>query len=395
MPGKLVDMQITYTSDMEQLAHDIYAAIPGILQKKLRLYDELLCLNKADRKAYLEQTQEPPTVIEDRRTDMQRYLEQVHGCGYDDFCSLESEKHFGDGEYKPKPRKGRGRDVFLLAGFRQPDGEEFYSPNDGYMRMLLTLDALRRASARSRILVAPFMAYEKQDRKDESRVPISFRMVADLLETVGTTRVLTLDLHASQEQGFYRIPFDDLSPLNFSIPVLQELKQKYKFLTVVDPDAGSAKRNEDIVKILEVPEVIVDKRKEDYVARVNEMNGVDQIPGKVTVIVDDQVGSARTGIEVAERVSTYKPLKTILLGSHLIGNPREIGDPVSGLDKLQECPFIDEIHVTNSNYSTRWGKYPKIKVHSVGNLFGEAIIETQTDGSVTHLFPDGRKRVIQ
>src|SRR3989338_6242566 len=210
MPGKLVDMQIAYTSDSEKFATGVYRALPRIQKRKLKFYDELLTL-KRDKDAYLAKTTEPPTVVSDRRDDVERYLEEVHGIGYDDFCHLEKERTFGNKEFKPKLRNVRGRDVFFIAGFKDYFAED--DPNFGYMKLFLVLDALKRASARYRTVVAPYLPYQRQDRKDESRVPISFKMIADQL-TKSATRVLTMDMHAPQEQGFFDIPVDDLTPIN-------------------------------------------------------------------------------------------------------------------------------------------------------------------------------------
>ncbi|HLC76936.1 MAG TPA: ribose-phosphate diphosphokinase [archaeon] len=388
MPGKLVDMQIAYTKRSERLAHDIYNAFPKVLTERLHFYEGLLRNAQRDRSAYLAITREPPTAVSDRVDDIRRYLNEVHGFDYDDFCEV-NEKIFMNTESKPKFQNVRGRDVFYIASFKDDKGDD--NPDTGYMRLSLAMDALKRASARGRIAVAPYMPYQRQDRKDESRVPISFKAVADMLNATGMTRLLTLDMHSQAEQGFFDIPVDDLTPINLFLPILEEFSSSHGAV-LVDPDSGSAKRNDYLMKVTGHKAVIVDKRRDDYDPVLRTAIGLDNLPGKVAVEVDDLISTGKTLARTASNISTYGPEKIIVIATHYDGNPFEAeedgkkGVP-NGLRRLQECESIDRIYVTDSNYSPSWDQFSKISVISIGEFLANTIFETQTDGSVSRLFP--------
>lgn len=385
MPGKLIHMQIAYSSDSEYLAKKIYKVLPEVLTERARAYEELLRMARTDREAYLKITREAPPKLRDTRNDIQQYLEEVYGCGYDDFCKLEKEVIFGNKEYKPKPENVRGSDIYFITAFKGYLNDD--EPNVGLVKLILTLDALNRASSRSRVIVAPYLPYERQDRKDESRVPISFKAIASILERMGTTRILTMDMHAPQEQGFFDIPVDDLTPIDIVKPYIDGLKAQGPVF-LVDPDSGSAKRNEKPALYLDIPQAILNKTKaEDGSVQFKNIVGVENIPGKTGLIMDDIIGTGRTVIGVAKELRKYNPAKIAVVGTTLLGNPEKITDKESGLDKLQACDAIDEIVVTDSNYSPDWKKYPKVKVETTAVLLANAIFETQTNGSVQRLFP--------
>ncbi len=192
---------------------------------------------------------------------------------------------FPDGEVRLQIMENvRGADVFAIQPTCNP-------VNDNLMELLVMLDALRRASAERITAVIPYYGYARQDRKDRPRVPISSKLVADLLTSAGTDRVLALDLHAGQIQGFFNIPVDHLYATPVTVRYFQRLKLKDP--VVVSPDTGGVERARAFAKRLNAPLAIIDKRRED--ANVVEMfNVVGEVEGKTCLIVDDMVDTAGT-----------------------------------------------------------------------------------------------------
>src|SRR6516165_9776239 len=200
-------------------------------------------------------------------------------------------KQFADGEiYLQIQENVRGEDVFVIQPTCTPVDRNL-------MELLLMIDALKRASAERITAVLPYYGYARQDRKDKPRVPISAKLVAALLETAGANRVLTLDLHAAQIQGFFDIPVDHL----FAMPVMIEYfrAQDIPDLTVVSPDAGGVERARAFAKRLDCPLAIIDKRREE--ANVAEvMNVVGEVDGRHCLLVDDLIDTAGTIVKGAE-----------------------------------------------------------------------------------------------
>src|ERR1700694_283234 len=199
--------------------------------------------------------------------------------------------NFSDGEnYCQIDENVRGADVFIV----QPTGPPV---NDNLMELLIMLDAFKRSSAQRLTAVLPYYGYARQDRKDKPRGPISARLIAAILETAGADRVLTLDLHAPQIQGFFDIPVDHL----FAMPVMIEYfrARNIPFLTVVSPDAGGVERARGFAKRLNAPLAIIDKRREE--ANVAEvMNIIGDVHGRNCLIVDDLIDTAGTLVKGAE-----------------------------------------------------------------------------------------------
>src|SRR5712671_2160984 len=194
--------------------------------------------------------------------------------------------HFPDGEVNVEVRENvRGGDCFVLQSTSSP-------PNDNLMELLLLMDALRRASAKRITAVIPYFGYSRQDRKVAPRVPISAKLVADLITTAGASRVLTIDLHAGQIQGFFNIPVDNL----YAMPVLVRYVRErldHDQVAVVSPDAGGVERARAFAKHLEASLAIIDKRR----ARANEvaeMHIVGEVRDRTAVLVDDMVDTAGT-----------------------------------------------------------------------------------------------------
>ncbi len=279
-------------------------------------------------------------------------------------------RQFADGEiYLQIQENVRGADVFII----QPT----CTPVDRHlMELLLMIDALKRASAERITAVLPYYGYARQDRKDKPRVPISARLVAALLETAGADRVLTLDLHAAQIQGFFNIPVDHL----FATPVLIE---PYKSLntrdmTVVSPDPGGVERARAFAKRLNAPLAIIDKRRE--VANVAEvMNVVGEVSGRHCLLVDDLVDTGGSLVKGAEALMEKGAAVVSACATHAVLS----GDAVSRI----EASCLREVVFTNSiPLSQEAKKSSRIKSLSVANLLAEAIRSIHEETSVSVLF---------
>jgi ribose-phosphate pyrophosphokinase len=279
-------------------------------------------------------------------------------------------RQFADGEiYLQIQENVRGADVFII----QPT----CTPVDRHlMELLLMIDALKRASAERITAVLPYYGYARQDRKDKPRVPISARLVAALLETAGADRVLTLDLHAAQIQGFFEIPVDHL----FATPVLIEYfkAQNTPEVTVVSPDAGGVERARAFAKRLNAPLAIVDKRREE--ANVAEvMNVVGEVRGRNCLIVDDLIDTGGTLVKGAEALMEKGAASVAACATHAVLS----GDAVSRI----EASCLKEVVLTNSiPLSKEAKKSSRIKSLSVAKLLAEAVRSIHEETSVSVLF---------
>jgi ribose-phosphate pyrophosphokinase len=277
---------------------------------------------------------------------------------------------FADGEiYLQIKENVRGADVFIVQPTCTPVDRNL-------MELLLMIDALRRASADRITAVLPYYGYARQDRKDKPRVPISARLVAALLETAGANRVLALDLHAAQIQGFFDIPVDHL----FATPVMIEYfrPQSVAELTVVSPDAGGVERARAFAKRLNAPLAIIDKRREE--ANVAEvMNVVGEVEGRNCLLVDDLIDTAGTLVKGAEALMEKGAASVSACATHAVLS----GPAVSRIE--ESC--IKEVVFTNSiPLSEEAKKSPKIKSLSVATLLAEAMRSIHEETSVSVLF---------
>jgi ribose-phosphate pyrophosphokinase len=278
-------------------------------------------------------------------------------------------KQFADAEiYVQIQENVRGGDVFLIQPTCTPVDRNL-------MELLLMMDALKRASAERITAVLPYYGYARQDRKDKPRVPISARLVAALLETAGADRVLTLDLHAAQIQGFFDIPVDHL----FATPVLiQPFKNGSDGLTVVSPDAGGVERARAFAKRLNAPLAIIDKRREE--ANVAEvMNVVGEVEGRHCLLVDDLIDTAGTLVKGAEALMEKGAAGVSACATHAV-----LSGPA--VERIQES-CLKEVIVTNSiPLSEAAKKSPKIKSLSIADLMADAIKSIHEETSVSVLF---------
>ncbi len=278
--------------------------------------------------------------------------------------------NFSDGEqYCQVLDNVRGQDVFVIQPTCQP-------VNDNLMELLLIIDALKRSSSRRINAVIPYYGYARQDRKDKPRVPISSRLVADLLETAGASRILCVDVHASQIQGFFSVPVDHL----FAAPVLIShlAEMNLPDLTVVSPDAGGVERARAYAKRLNAALSIVDKRRE--VANVAEvMNVIGDVTGRTCVIVDDIIDTAGTLCETVKALYQKGAKAVYAACSHPV-----LSGPA--VDRLNASPIVKVLCTDTIPIGNKKELCPKIEVLSVAPLLGEAIRRIHEESSVSSLF---------
>ncbi len=265
----------------------------------------------------------------------------------------------------------RGEDVFAVQSTSFP-------ANDNLMELLIIIDALRRASARRITAVIPYFGYARQDRKSLARTPISAKLVANMITTAGADRVLTVDLHAGQIQGFFDIPTDNL----FSVPVIaRDVKAKYKQLAnvmVVSPDVGGVVRARALAKRLDAPLAIVDKRRERP-GESEVMNVIGDIRGKDCLLIDDIVDSGGTLCNAADALLANGATSVTAYITHGVLSGGAAAR-IAG-SKLQELVITDSIQPTSAVDAAH-----NIRVASIADLIGEAISRTATEESVSSLF---------
>ncbi|UCD18802.1 MAG: ribose-phosphate pyrophosphokinase [candidate division WOR-3 bacterium] len=279
---------------------------------------------------------------------------------------------FADGELKVKLEENiRGRDVFII--------QSTHPPAEHILELLLFLDAAKRASADRITAVIPYFGYARQDRKDEPRVPISAKLIADLVARSGASRVLTMDLHAEQIQGYFDIPVDHL----YAVPVFIDYYQKLsaKDIIVVAPDTGSVKRARAFARRLskDIPIAIVDKRRtgpnQSMVANI-----IGEVKDKTALIYDDMLDTAGTMVDAAEsiREKGAKDVYTCVVHALL---SRSAPDRIT-----KSC--IKELVVTDTIPLTPEKKIKKVRVLSVSSLLGKAIMRIHRAESISSLFKE-------
>jgi ribose-phosphate pyrophosphokinase len=278
-------------------------------------------------------------------------------------------KRFSDGEISVKIEENvRGRDVFVVQPTSSP-------ANDNLMELLLMIDALRRASARRITAVIPYYGYGRQDRKVEPRVPISARLVADLIQVTGLDRVLTMDLHADQIQGFFHIPVDHLY---FSAVIFEYLKsQNIQDLVIVSPDSGGAERARFLAKKVGASLAIIDKRRpQPNVSEV--MNIIGDIKGKNCLLLDDMIDTAGTICKAGKALLENGALSVRCCATHPVLSG-------SAIENLNSIPFV-EIILSNTIKIPTDKKINNLKVLSVAPIFASAIYRIHNEESISSLF---------
>ena len=279
-------------------------------------------------------------------------------------------KTFSDGEIQIEIDENvRSKDVFLIQSTCEP-------VNNNLVELLLMLDAFKRSSASRITAVIPYYGYARQDKKVAPRVPISAKLVADMLEVAGANRVITMDLHAGQIQGFFNIPVDNL----FAAPVILEYIKNHfdNNLVIVSPDAGGAERARAFAKRLHADLAVVDKRR-DAPNKARAMAVIGDVAGKIAIILDDMVDTAGTLIEAAAAIIKNGATEVHACCAHAVLSGPSVERVTDS--KLKSLMVTDTIPL-----SEKAKVCDKIKVLTISELIGEAIIRSYKGDSVTSLF---------
>jgi ribose-phosphate pyrophosphokinase len=277
---------------------------------------------------------------------------------------------FADGELWVKYEENiRGQDVFIIQSTNEPA--------DNLIELFLLLDAAVRASAQRVTAVIPYFGYGRQDRKDQPRVPISSRVMVDIITTTGADRIISMDLHSTQIQGFASIPFDHL----YSRMVLMDTLKKLDFspdnCTVLAPDVGSAAMGQSYARSLGVHFALIDKRR--YAPNKAEVSHlIGDLEGKDVLIIDDMIDTAGTTVSAAQAAMDKGAKSVIAVATHGV-----LSDPA--IARLKEAP-IKELIITDTISLKKEKQLPKMKIVSVANVFGEAIKRIHNGESVSALF---------
>ncbi|MGE3608809.1 MAG: ribose-phosphate pyrophosphokinase [Bacteriovoracaceae bacterium] len=281
-------------------------------------------------------------------------------------------RRFANGEiYCEIEKNVRGADVFVIQSICAP-------ANENLMELLIMIDALKRASANSITAVVPHYGYARQDRKSAPRTPITAKLVADMVTVAGASRVITMDLHAGQIQGFFNIPFDNI----FASPVLMEYMQKNlnkDNLMCISPDAGGVERVRHYSGKLHTDMALIDKRR--TAPNVAEaMNVIGDVKGKDCIIIDDMIDTAGTLIQAANALKKHGANKIYAAATHPV-----FSDPA--IKRIAECDALEEVIVTDTIPLTAEArKVSKIKVVSTSEILAKAIHRTFNHDSVSSLF---------
>ncbi|MDD3295840.1 MAG: ribose-phosphate pyrophosphokinase [Candidatus Omnitrophica bacterium] len=276
---------------------------------------------------------------------------------------------FSDGEVRVEVGENvRGKDVFVIQPTCPP-------VNENLMELLVMLDALRRASASRITAVMPYFGYARQDRKDQPRVPITAKLVANILTSAGADRILTLDLHAGQIQGFFDIPLDHLYAINAFVAYFKRIKMND--LVVVSPDVGGIKMARSYAKRFHAGLAIVDKRRNSPES-IDVMHILGEVKGKNVIMVDDIIATGSSIVEAAKALKRAGAKKIFAAITHGILS----GNAVSKVNKSE----IDSLVITDSIPLVKDKRSKKIKVISVGSLFAEAIKRIHFEKSISVLF---------
>tara|TARA_B100000579_G_C22840750_1_gene861327 strand:+ start:25 stop:957 length:933 start_codon:yes stop_codon:yes gene_type:complete len=279
-------------------------------------------------------------------------------------------KKFSDGELSIKFEENvRNEDVFIIQSTNPP--------SDNIWELLLILDAAKRASAKSVIAVIPYFGYGRQDRKDRPRVPISSRMFLDVISAVGVNRIVSMDLHSSQIQGFADVPFDHLYSRIALLKHLKVLKLDEDTGVVLAPDVGSAKMSQAYAKTLGISFALIDKRR-PKANRAIVANLVGELENKHVLIIDDMIDTAGTICNAAETAMKNGALSVVAVATH----PVLSGPAIERLEKSS----ISKVIVCNTIELNEDKKFSKLEIINVSNVFGESIRRIVKGDSLSSMF---------
>ena len=293
-------------------------------------------------------------------------------CDYlgQDIGQVEVFKFSNDNTFVKILENVRQKDVFILQSTVEP-------VNDHIMEMLIMIDAAKRASAGRITAVVPYYSYARTDKKDQPRVPITGRLVADLLETAGADRVVMIDLHAGQVQGFFQVPVDELTVMPRQVEYF--LDRNLDDPVVVAADIGITKKARDFANWISAPLAIVEKRRVGNEDRVESLNVIGSGDGRLAILFDDEIGTGGTMIAAAEAVIAAGAKEIYVVATHGVL-------PGDASTRLAEKPYIKEVVITDTVPLPADKVNSKIKVISIAPLLGEAIRRIHEGRSVGELF---------
>ncbi len=277
-------------------------------------------------------------------------------------------EHFADGEFSVSYEESiRGRQVFLI--------QSTFPNSDNLMELLLMIDAAKRASAKSIVAVIPYFGWARQDRKDKPRVSIGAKLIADMLSAAGINRLITMDLHADQIQGFFDVPVDHLYASRVFVDYLDELKRESNNLVIATPDVGGTKRASAYSKYLGCPMVICYKlRKKANV--VSEMQIIGDVEGMDVLLIDDIVDTAGTITKAADLLTANGANSVRAIASHAV-----MSDPAS--ERVNNSSLTEIIFTDSIPYSK---KSEKVKILSVAPMFADSIMRVCNNESISSLY---------
>jgi ribose-phosphate pyrophosphokinase len=277
-------------------------------------------------------------------------------------------RNFSDGEIWVKYEENvRGVDLYIV--------QSTCAPSDNILELLMLIDAAKRASARRITAVIPYFGYARQDRKDQPRVAITAKLVANLLVEAGANRVITMDLHTPQLQGFFDIPLDHLYASSVTVPMLKRLQLDN--VAVAAPDVGGVKTARSYAKLVgDADLVVVDKRRPKHnVAEV--MNIIGDVEGKNVIIIDDLIDTGSTFVQCAEALKKQGAERIVGVCTHPVFSG-------TAMERIAQSDAISVLYVSDT--IPLKGDHPKIEVYSVAELFAEAIVRTHENQSISSLF---------
>lgn len=277
---------------------------------------------------------------------------------------------FADGEISVNIEESvRGHDVFVIQSTSRP-------ANEHLMELLILADAVKRASAKTLTVIMPYYGYSRQDRKSKSRQPITAKLVADLLQVAGIDRVISIDLHAAQIQGFFNIPIDNFP----AAPLLADYfcySKKLENVVVVSPDHGGVTRARIFARFFDAPLAIIDKRRPEPNKAIVQ-NIVGDVKGKIAIMVDDIIDTGGTLVAGAEALLEAGALKVYAAATHAVFSNE-------AMERLQNSVF-EEVVVTNTIRIDQKPHHTKIKQLSIGPLLGQSILHIVKDEPISQIF---------